>query len=244
MPTFGLQFSQIYGYIQDYANINNLTNAATKAKQAANNALRLIATLRNWEALKRESSVTPVASQQSYAILTGTTDFDHMISCWYILAGERLTIDLVDDEKWNDESNNTIVGTPEICRVTHVNGSLQIQFSPAPSSSFITQSSTINFDYVKKPTELVNDTDIPDIPDTSEHMAIVYMAVADLVAKQGDLKAMAIWEAKAKLLIDSADKIDDLKEGRSPRIGRPLIPIGNLKGISGVDYRKGMYSAT
>ena len=56
MPDFGLAFSDIYARIQDYANINNVVNSAAKAKKAANDALRLIATLRNWEILPCSSS--------------------------------------------------------------------------------------------------------------------------------------------------------------------------------------------
>ena len=94
MPTYGLEFLDIYTRIKDYANINNVSGADTKAKRAANDALRLIATLRNWEQLKRESTITPVASQQAYTL---ASDFDHIISCWYISNGTRIPIDVVDD---------------------------------------------------------------------------------------------------------------------------------------------------
>ena len=233
---FGLQFSDLYTRIKDYANINNVTSADTKAKRAANDALRLIASLRNWEILKRESSITPVASTQSYAILTGTTNFDHIISCWYISNGNRIPIDVVDDEKWNKDSDNDTDGTPQICRITTADGTLKIQFSPRPSASFVAQYTTINFDYVKKPTELSADTDIPDIPGTSQQMAIVYLAVADLLAKQGDLNGMAVWELKATRLLNQAHKIDDKKEGRYPRLGKPMIPINHSRGVRITDY--------
>lgn len=236
-PTFGLQYSDLYGRVQDYANVNNITNSKTKAQTAVKDAVRSIAGKRNWEILKRESNLTPINAQQSYNILTGTADFDHIISCWYFLAGERLDIDVIDDEKWSKIVNNTIVGTPENCRVTKVNGTLQIQFSPIPSGSFISQSSLIYFDYIKKPVEMSNDTDIPEVPDTSEQMAIVYLAISDLLGKQGDLDGMAGWEAKAKRLLDDADKVDDKKMGRNPRLGRPMIPINTSRGNSMMDYK-------
>ena len=236
MPTYGLAFSDIYTRIKDYANINNVTSADTKAKRAANDALRLIASLRNWEILKKESSVTPVASTQAYAILTGTTDFDHIISCWYLSNGMRMPIEIVDDDKWNEEVDEDDDGTPNICRVTKVDGTLKLQFSPRPNSSFVSQYTTIKFDYVKKPTELSGDSDIPDIPGTSQQMAIVYLAVADLLAKQGDLNGMAIWELKATRLLNQAHKIDDKKEGRYPRLGKPMIPINHSRGVRITDY--------
>ncbi len=234
---YGLQFSDLYTRIKDYANINNVSNADVKAKRAANDALRLIASLRNWEILKKESSITPIGSTQAYAILTGTTDFDHIISCWYLSNGNRIPINAVDDEQWNEKVDEVQEGTPQICRVTKVDGTLKLQFSPVPSASFVSQYTTIRFDYVKKPAELSGDTEIPDIPGTSQQMAIVYLAVADLLAKQGDLQGMGIWELKAQRLLNQAHKIDDKKEGRSPRLGRPMIVINQSRGINRGDYQ-------
>lgn len=233
---FGLQWSDIYGRIQDYANLTNVVGSATKAKKAGNDALRLIASLRNWEGLKRESTITPISQTQSYAILTGTTDFDHIISCWYILSGIEIPISVVDDDAWSREATTTIDGTPTICRVTKVNGTLSLQLSPRPSVSFISQATNIKFDYIKKPAELSADSDIPEIPETSQQMAIVYLAVADLLAKQGDLRGMAVWELKANRLLMQAHKIDDKKEGRFPRLGKPMIAINSTRGRKSVDY--------
>lgn len=236
-PNYGLQYSDLYGRVQDYANINNITNSKTKAQTAVKDAVRYIATLRNWEILKRESYITPIASQQSYNILTYTPDFDHIISCWYLLAGTELPIEVVDDEKWSRIVNNQIVGIPEVCRITKANGTLQMQLTPIPESSFISQSPEVNFDYIKKPIEMVNDTDIPDVPDTSEQMAIVYLAIADLLGKQGDLDSMTAWEAKAKFVLNAADRIDDKKTGRYPRLGHPMVPINASRGTTMIDYK-------
>ena len=237
MPTYGLSFVDLYTRVKDYANINNVVNADTKAKRAINDAIRLIATLRNWEILKRESTVTPIASTQAYAILTGTANFDHIISCWYLSNGIPIPIDVVDDDIWNKECDNNSDGNPIICRVTKADGTLKIQFSPRPSGAFISLYTSIYFDYVRKPTELSGDTEIPDIPDTSQQMAIVYLAVSDLLGKQGDLNSMASWEAKAMRLINTAHRIDDKKQGRTPRFGKPLIPINSSRG-SRVDYNE------
>lgn len=233
---FGLQFSDIYGRIKDYANINNVASADTKAKKAANDALRLIASMRNWDILKRESSITPLASTQSYAILTGTSNFDHIISCWYLSNGMPIPIDVLDDSEWKEKVLNSTDGDPVFCRVTTVDGTLKLQFSPRPSASFAAQYTLIYFDYIKKPTELSGDTDIPDIPGTSQQMAIVYLGVADLLAKQGDLNGMAVWELKATRLLNQASKIDDKKKGSVARIGKPMIPINYSRGNRITDY--------
>lgn len=237
MPTFGLEFLDIFTRIKDYANINNVTSVDTKAKRAANDALRLIASLRNWEALKKESSVTLTASVATYPILTDTTDFDHIISCWYLSNGQRIPIDVLDDEEWNKIVDEDTDGIPQSCRITKTDGTLSIQFADRPNSSFISQYTNIKFDYAKKPTELSGDTDIADIPDTSQQMAIVYYAVSDLLGKQGDLNGMAAWEAKGARILNAAHKIDDKKKGRNPRFGRPLIPSNSSRGVRSTDYR-------
>ena len=234
-PTYGLQFSNLYARIKDYANINNVVNADTKAKAAANDALRLISNMRYWDILRREATITPTASQQAYTIATYAADYDRIISCWYLSSGARQEIEIVDDLKWNEESDNDDDGDPSICRTTKVDGTLKIQFSPRPSSAFITSYTSIYFDYVKKPTELSGDTDIPEIPDTNAQLAIVYLAVADLLAKQGDLNGMTAWEVKAQRLLSTAYKNDDRKQGRNSRLGRPLIPINDTEGF-GVTY--------
>ena len=69
-------------------------------------------------------------------------------------------------------------------------------------------------------------------------MAIVYFAVADLLAKQGDLNGMAIWEAKGMKMLNAAQKIDDKKEGRFPRIGKPIVPIYASRGTRMNDYNE------
>ena len=237
MSTYGLEFSDIYGRIKDYANINNVVNADTKAKKAANDALRLISVMRYWEQLRREATITLVASQVAYTIATYAASFDRIISCWYESNGVRIEIELVDDDRWNRESDSDDTGTPEICRVTKASGTLKIQFSPAPNGTFISQYTSIYFDYVKKPAELSGDTEIPDIPDTSQQMAIVYLAVSDLLGKQGDLSGLTAWEAKAMRILNTAHKIDDRKQGRTPRFGKPMIPAYLSRGIR-MDYNE------
>lgn len=231
---YGLEFQDIYGRIQDYAGINNVTGSDTKAKKAANDALRLIASLRNWKILKRESTITPVASTQAYTLIAG---FDHITACWYISNGIRVPIEIVDNDRWNRESDNDTDGNPEICRITRADGTQKIQFSPLPSSSFISSYTNIPYSYVKKPTELSGDTDVPEIPDTSQQLAIVYLGVSDLLGKQGDLKGVIGWENKAMRLLNSAYKTDDKNQGKPSKIGHPAIPINEGKGTKVVDYK-------
>ena len=231
---YGLQFSDLYERIQDYAGINNVTGSATKAKKAANDALRLIASFRDWKILRRESTITPTASTQAYTLISG---FDHIISCWYESNGLRIPIDVVDDARWKRESDNDTDGDPEICRITKGSGTIKIEFSPRPSASFISLYTEINYDYVKKPTELSGDTDVPEIPDTSQQLAIVYLGVSDLLGKQGDLSGLTAWERKAMRILNAAFKKDDKNQGKAARMGHPAIPINSTRGVRITDYK-------
>src|SRR3990167_2870082 len=233
MANFGLEFSDIYTRVKDYANINNVVNADVKAKRAVNDALRLISSLRNWENLKREDTITPVASTQGYTL---ASNFDHIISCWYSSNGIEIPIDVVDDDKWAQVVLASTDASPQYCRITKVDGTIKLLLSPRPSASFVSQYSTINYDYVKKPVELSTDTDVPDVPDTSQQMAIVYLAVSDLLGKQGDVGGMTSWEMKAMRLLNAAHKVDDKKQGRAARLGKPLIPINSSSGVRLVNY--------
>src|SRR3990167_8350980 len=165
--SFGLEFSDIYTRVKDYANINNVVNVDVKAKRAANDALRLIASLRNWEILKREATVTPVASTQGYTL---ASNFDHIISCWYSSNGIEIPIDVVDDDKWAQVVLASTAAPPRHCRPAKADGARKLLLSPRPSASLVPQYSTINYDYVKKPVELSTDTDVPDVPDTSQQI--------------------------------------------------------------------------
>ena len=236
MATYGLEFSDIYGRIKDYANLNNVVGADTKAKKAANDALRLIASMRDWEILKRQDTLTPTVSTAAITLSTYASSFDHPLSCWYLSNGNRMEIELVDDDRWNREVDEDDDGDPQIARITKASGTLKIEFSPRPSASFVSAYSTIYFDFVKKPTELSADGDVPEIPDTSEQLAIVYLAVSDLLAKQGDMEGMATWEAKAQRLLVQAQKNDGKRVGRNISMGKPLVPINCSKGNRINDY--------
>ena len=90
--------------------------------------------------------------------------------------------------------------------------------------------STIYIDYDKKPTELSNDTDVPEIPPTNSQMAIVYYAVSELCLGQGDLKAAVVWESKGKLELDKYLKSDIHFRGMKRKSAKPQFGI--LDGIN------------
>jgi len=238
MPTYGLQTSTLLTRIKDYANIANIEGADAKALIALNDALRKLAGERRWIALRRQGTITPVASTQSYA-LTGLTGFNYPLRAFYLLNGNEAPIDIVSDEVWAEENDSDTVGTPSICAFLEISGAIKVYFSPLPSDAFVALYSTIYIDYDKKPTEVSADTDIPDIPPTNCQMALVYYAVAELLAKQGDLTGMAVWELKATKELSKYFKADIHFRGVKRQSGRPSFGI--LDGVNGqggqADYR-------
>lgn len=233
MPDYGLQFSNIYGRIQDYAGIKDIVDSDTKAKAAANDALRRLASERRWTKLRRVGTITPVASTQSYSI-TGLTGFNYPVSVYYISNGIRQPIRIVSEDEWNSNADTQSVGTPSICIFSASDGTEKLYLSPKPSDAFVSLYSTVYVDYDKKPTEMSNDTDIPEIPDTNSQMAIVFYAVADLCAQQGDTAGVSIWEQKAMKELNKYIGNDISKTGKSKMI-RPRYGI--LHGVYGSPSR-------
>ena len=129
-------------------------------------------------------------------------------------------------------NDNDSVGTPCICAFLEISGAIKIYLSPLPSDSFVSQHSVIYIDYDKKPTELSGDTDIPDIPPTNLQMALVYYAVSELLAKQGDLNGMAVWELKAQKELNKYLKSDIHFRGVKRQRGKPTFGI--LHGTNGI----------
>ena len=229
MSTYGLEFSDIYARVQEYANITNITGSATKAKAAVNDALRKIAASRRWLALRRTGTITPVASTQSY-VLTSLTGFNYPVRCYYILNGAEQDIRIVSEEEWAQKSDNDSDGTPEICAFLDISGATKVYFSTRPSAAFVAQHTTISIDYDKKPTELSGDTDVPEIPNTNNQMALVYYAVSELVLKQGDYQGSTAYYAKAEIEMNKTFISDIHFRGMKRKAGKPSFGI--LSGVN------------
>ena len=229
MPTYGLDLSAIETRVMDYANITGIEGASTKADRAINDALRKLASERRWIGLRRQGTITPADAVQSY-VLTGLTGFNYPVRVFYLLNGNEQPIDIVSDEQWAELNDNQSVGTPTICAFLEISGAIKVYFSSLPSAAFISQSSLIYIDYDKKPTELSGSTDVPDIPPTNCQMALVYYAVSELLAKQGDLNGMAVWEAKGIKELNKYFKADIHFRGVKRQSGRPSFGI--LEGVN------------
>jgi hypothetical protein len=229
MADYGLEFSEIYGRVQDYANITNITGSSTKAKKAVNDALRKIAASRRWLALRRTGEITPVASTQSY-VLTSLTGFNYPVRCYYISNGIEQDIRIVSEEEWAQKVDDDSDGTPEICAFLDISGATKVYFSLRPSAAFIAQHSTIYIDYDKKPTELSSNTDVPEIPNTNNQMALVYYAVSELLLKQGDYQGSTAYFAKAEDEMNKTFISDIHFRGMKRKAGKPSF--GVLHGVN------------
>jgi hypothetical protein len=220
---YGLQFSNIYGRVQDYANIKNIVGSDTKAKAAVNDALRKLAAERRWEILRRTGTITPVASTQTYSI-AGLTGFNYPVEVYYISNGIRIPIKIVSESEWSANVDSQSTGTPSICIFSARDGTEKLYLSTMPSSAFVSLYGTIYVDFDKKPTELVADADIPEIPNTNSQMALVYYAVAELCAQQGDANGVSVWEQKGMKELTKFFNNDINFKGKQKPI-RPMFGI-------------------
>lgn len=229
MADFGLEFSEIYERIQKKSNTKNITNSATDAKAAANDAVLKIAADRRWLILRRTGTITPIDGQQSYA-LTGLTGFNFPVRCYYVLNGIEQPIRIVSEQEWAEKSDNDSKGTPSICAFLKISGAVKVYFSLLPSAAFIAQHSTISIDYDKKPAKLVNDTDVPEIPGPNNQLSIVYIGAADLVLDQGDISGSTALEAKGFKELNKAFVSDIHFTGIKRKPGKPAF--GVLTGVN------------
>ncbi|KKL04046.1 hypothetical protein LCGC14_2619980, partial [marine sediment metagenome] len=219
-----LEFSDIKTRVKDYANITNITGADTKAGRAVNDSLRKLAGERRWIGLRRQGTITPVASQQSYS-LTSLTGFNYPLRVFYLINGVQQPITILSEEEWANKNDNDSVGDPDICAFLEISGEQKLYVSPLPSASFVALYNTITIDFDKKPTELSGDSDVPEIPPTNCQMALIYYAVAELLAKQGDLKGLAVWEAKADKELSKYFTSDIHFKGVKRQSGKPSMGI-------------------
>ena len=235
MPTYGLQFSTIKTRVKDYAGINNIEGADTKAGYAVNDALRRMASERRWTILRRSGTLTPTASTQTISI-SGLTGFNYPVEVYYLSSGIREPINIVEEDEWSKNEDNQNPGIPQVCMFSAKDGTEKFYMSPKPSDSFVSLYTTIYVDFDKKPTELSADADIPEIPNTNSQMALVYFAVAELCAKQSDVNGMTAWENKAYKELGKYLKSDITFKGKGSR-GKPVYGI--LHGVN--PSRRGIY---
>lgn len=222
-----MQFSTLYGRVIDYSQ-DETSTATTRAKAAINDALKRVASEKPWDILKRSNSIS-FSSTRSYDVTSVDSELNYVTSVWYINNGVREIIELVDDSRWEEVVDTDDTGTPKYCRNTYVSGSHRLELNVTPSSSFLSLYSTMYFEYQKLPDSLTNDTDTPEVPYPNQHMALVYFALSDISAHQGDRNAIPFWEGRAFKALTHAFKQDIKKKGRSLKIGKPMIPIyGNV----------------
>jgi len=239
MPTYGLDFQNIYERVQDYASIKNIVGSATKAKAAVNDALRRLASERRWTALRRTGTITPVASTQAYSI-AGLTGFNYPVEVYYKDNGLRMPIEIVAEAEWSANEDTQNEGTPAICIFSASDGTEKLRLSPEPSDAFVSLYGTIYVDYDKKPTELSADTDVPEIPNTNSQMALVYYAVAELCAQQGDANGVGVWEQKGMKELNKFFANDINAKGKSSTIKPKYGILHGVygRGVIGRDYHR------
>jgi len=225
MSDYKHTFSDLYSRVQDYAG-DKTTQGAARAKAAVNDALKRIAQERRWLALRRQGTITPVANTQSYVLTTSAFDyFAFPVRVFYYLSGMEHEIDIVNEEKWSSQHDKDNAGTPDICAFLDISGATKLYLSPIPTASFVSLYSTIYIDFDREPTELSSDSDKPEIPSTNSQMSIIYFAVGDRCAKQGDLQGASVWESKALKELSRGMSNDSRRRSSRASFGKPDMGI-------------------
>lgn len=201
-------------------------------KKKVNDALRELASQINFSWLKRTASITLTASTQAYMISAFASDWDvdTPVDIWYRGTDNRpVILDPFDDEEWKEE-DDTDEGDCYGYNISKKSGSWKVSFVYVPTSAFVSAYSPLTFDYLKYPTELSADGDIPELP-SSHHQALVYFTNKLICAEMGDDEGFIRWGSLAD------DSLGLLKRKQVHRLGRPkrvyprgaITPHGNAR---------------
>lgn len=211
----GKVFSDIYN--ESARNTGDTTSThVTYVKKKVNDALREICSMMNFSWLKRTASLTLVGSTQAYAISDVASDWDTdtPADIWYRDSGnQRIILNAYDDEEWHDEEDLD-EGDCYGYNISMKSGVWKVAFVYVPTSAFVSSYSPLTFDYLKYPTELSDDADIPELP-TSQHQGLLYYTNMLVCAEMGDDAGVSRWNALA------LRSLGLLKKKQVHRLGRP-----------------------
>jgi len=192
------------------------TTHITYVKKKVNDALRAICAMMRFSWLQREADVTLVASQQYVNMSDIATDWDEdmpSIIFYRDSANRRQVLDVLDDKEWDDEADID-EGDPYAYHITIKSGVWRVLFTLVPDSNFVSDYSPLKMEYQKKPDELDDDTDVPELP-TGHHQLLVYYTNMLVSAEMDDDAGMKRWAA----LVDRG--LGALKRRQVHRLGRP-----------------------
>lgn len=185
-------------------------------KKKVNDALREMCATMNYSWLKRTANLTLVASTQAYTISAFASDWDTdtPVDIWYRGADNKpIELDCYDDEEWKKEED-TDEGDCYGFNISKKTGAWKVSLVYVPSSAFVSSYSPLIFDYLKYPTELSADGDVPELP-SSHHQTLVYWTNKLICAEMGDDNGFARWEML------SNNSLGLMKRRQVHRLGRP-----------------------
>ncbi len=211
----GKIFSDIYN--ESARDTGDTTSShVTYVKKKVNDALREICSMMNFSWMKRVADITLVASQQYVNIADFASDWDEdtPVSIWYRGAdNQKAELEAYDENEW-DVQEDLDEGNPFGFHISAKEAGIwKVYFTYVPDSNFVTDYSPLKCRYIKSPTELSADGDIPELP-TSQHQALVYFTNKLISAEMGDDQGMMRWDKLAN------DSLGLLKKKQVHRLGR------------------------
>ena len=218
MPDYGKVFSDIYN--ESARDTGDTTSAhIIYVKKKVNDALREICNTMKYAWMQREADVTLVASQQYVNMSDVAADWDEDTPSEIFYrdsANERQVLDQYDDTEWKNEED-TDEGDVYGCHITKKSGVWRILFTLVPDSNFVSDYSPMKMEYQKKPTELSDPTDVPELP-SSYHQGLVYWTNKLICTEMGDTEAFGVWERLANSALGLLKKRQVHRTGRPKRV--------------------------
>lgn len=164
----------------------------------------------DWNFLKATGVIALAAAQQYYSL---ASDFQRFVGKdpLYYDDDEGNIITLVNDDDFkNHTATNVTEGIPYIARRLGVDSSGDSRLELYGLADATSAGKIINYDYIKVPADLVQDTDTSPVPD----MLLIQGAYMKLRAQNGDLTQDIITDYLAAK--DKAERSDGARARRLP----------------------------
>lgn len=244
-----MQFSAIYGAVQDIAGDSN---SVPRCKTWVNAAYHDILSRRTWSFLETTMSVTLVSAQLEYA-LTGTTplvtDYGGNISVLVNkgVSGAPATdwkrLKFLDQQTWDDWLGHTIASTgiPAFYSLYGASspatasaniksgGETKIAIWPTPNAALTAK---VRYPRAADSVELSADTDVPILP-VRHHYTLVLLAAAFGLAEEDAMIHANVYEQMAEKRIAAMVTEDERLRGMDSQRGVDA-PLVRTQGVAQV----------
>lgn len=196
------QFSLLYGKVQTICQ-DQSSNGTVQAKDGVNTVIRELTKMfkmpQMFKGYDNSVFVTPSVGIGVIKVALGVTDLVSLSDVWWIDESEENwpLSEITNDGDWLSMTDNFSTGQPSIFRYFQQSSSNpQMQIWQGPNSAWALQSGgKLYFSYWAQLAQLVNDTDVPNVPYELDTV-FINGGVVEMARQQGDDVLIKLYQEK------------------------------------------------